>query len=149
MKKLFLIFLLILFPITFLRSWIGSDACARLIYPKSCYYEPWIDGNLRETPLTWQPYITTGGVYGIVSNTKQDVDKYQIILHDLTAVETCLIHEENEWNRSSYTLLSKGQLLKKGRFYAKHDYMLELKVWDINGDVFSDTAIFQPIRREK
>ena len=125
-------------------AWTGSSAAVRLIYPKSYYYEPKMEGELLATPVTWQRYIVPRGIYGIVVNEGQGIDKYQLILHNLTTVEAWLIHEEQDWNSTDYTLLSKNELIKKSLFNRQNSYMLELKAWDLNGDTQSDTAVFDP-----
>ena len=141
MKKLFMLFCLL--P-TLLIAWTGSNAAVRLIYPKSYYYEPKMEGELLATPVTWQRYIVPRGIYGIVVNEGQGIDKYQLILHNLTTVEAWLIHDEQDWNSTDYTLLSKNELIKKSLFNRQNSYMLELIAWDLNGDTQSDTAVFDP-----
>ena len=128
MIKKLLLFLLL--GIGTIWSWTGSNQIVRLIYPKSYYYETKLGWDLLDTPITWQPYIVPRGVYGIVANASQGVDKHQITLKDVTTGDTWLLHEEQDHNSVSYALLSPGTLIKKSFFNGQHSYEIELKAWD-------------------
>jgi len=147
MYKKFLI-LLFLLPVM-LFAWVGSDAVVRLVYPRSYSYEPTADWTEREEPFTWQPYFVAGGVYGIVYNPTQGIDKHQIILKDLTTDETALVKEVEGHNSNISGILTGGDLVKaKQDVVIGRKYELTLRAWDLNGDSFDDTAIIRIQRRQ-
>jgi hypothetical protein len=104
---------------------------------------------LRSEPKTWQPYFVAGGVYGIVYNPTQGIDKHQIIVTDLTTNETQLIVEPEGHNSNENKILTGGELIKAIKnVVINRQYMITLRAFDLNGDSYDDTAIVQIKRRK-
>lgn len=146
MKKIIL--LLFLCP-ALLFAWVGSRPVCRLVFPKSVYYEPSADWTLKDTPKEWQVYNVPAGVYGIVYNPWQGIDKHQIILQDMTTDETSLVIEVEGHNNETSGILTGGVLVKINQdLQIGKKYILILRAWDLNGLTVDDTAIIQPQRRQ-
>lgn len=145
MKKLYiLLFGLLLIPVR-LFSWIGSNAFVRLCFPQSYSYKPVADWVMRELPKDWQVFYVPAGVYGIVYNPDQGIDKYQIILKDNITTETTLFKEVENHNKQDICILSAGDLIKAGRdVKLDRTYTMILRGYDLNGDSWDDTGIIQP-----
>ena len=143
MRKLILFLLLLIAPVT-LSAWVFSKAYCRLTFPSSYHYEPNASWALRNQPKSWQPFFIPGGVYGIVYNEAQGIEKYQVSLTDLTTNETQLIIGFGERNNIQPKILTEGELIKAVRnVVINRKYMITLQAWDLNGDSFKDTAIIE------
>jgi hypothetical protein len=144
MKKLIILLICFLIGVSpvIVNGWVGSEAVARLFYPASMYYETTPDWILRTEPLGTQRVWTKADVWIIAYNEAQGIWKAEMYLEDTTTHDSSMIHsDETIDNKQEPQKLN--QILESADMVLLREYILYAKIFDLNGDAFTDTTLVQ------